>query len=185
MKTTLKSIRSFNPCVDSWKMLLAHFGKKRADKTEVRIVDILDLLGLEDALWALRAVEGHDREIRLFAVACARRVQYLMTDPRSLNALAVAGRFANGQATKGELVAADKAARDAARDAAGWAAYWAAYWAAGLAADWAAEMEACAADDREAERAWQAEELRRVCLAIEAGEDPYQKKEETINPTMP
>ena len=82
---------------------------------------ILQSNGLDDALWALRCLEGADREIRLFTVDCARQVQHLMTDPRSLAALDVAERFANGLATSEELDAAWAAARDAAR-AAAWAA---------------------------------------------------------------
>jgi len=64
----------------------------------------------DDPVWCLRDVTGHDREIRLYAVWCARRVQRLMRDPRSLAALDVAERFANGQATDAEL----KIVRDAA-----------------------------------------------------------------------
>jgi hypothetical protein len=65
---------------------------------------------------------------RLFAVWCARQVQHLMTDLRSINALDVAERHANGEATNEEL--------DAARAAAAWAAAAAAAdaaWAAGAA----------------------------------------------------
>ena len=62
-----------------------------------------------------------DKQLRLFAVRCARRVQHLMPDPRSIAALDVAERHANGQATDDELSAAVDAAwdaRDAAADAA-------------------------------------------------------------------
>ena len=51
-----------------------------------------------------------NKQLRLFAVRCARRVQHLMPDPRSIAALDVAERHANGQATDDEL----KVARDAA-----------------------------------------------------------------------
>ncbi|MGB0486330.1 MAG: hypothetical protein ACPGK1_17485, partial [bacterium] len=44
-------------------------------------------------------------------------------DARSIEALNVAERYANGEATKEELKAAEAAARDAAKDAA-WAAAW-------------------------------------------------------------
>ena len=40
----------------------------------------------------------------LFAVRCARRVQHLMTDPRSIAALDIAERHAKGEATRFELV---------------------------------------------------------------------------------
>ncbi len=68
-----------------------------------------------------------NKQLRLFAVRCAKRVQHLMTDPRSIAALDVAERHANRQATDEEL----KVARDAANAA--WAAANAA-WAAALAA---------------------------------------------------
>jgi hypothetical protein len=60
-----------------------------------------------------------DRTLRRFAVWSARQAQHLMTDPRSLAALDVAERHAEGHATDEELAAAWDAARDAARDAAG------------------------------------------------------------------
>ena len=110
MNTTLNLIRAHKPCVESWKKLLEHLGKHGHDDEPLSLITILDLLGLDDALWALRAVEGHDREIRLYAVWCARQVQHLMIDPRSTAALDVAERFANGAATKDELAAARDAA---------------------------------------------------------------------------
>jgi hypothetical protein len=72
-----------------------------------------------------------DKSLRLIAVRCAREVQHLMKDQRSIDALDVAERYANGEATDDELAAARAAAwaaagaaardaRDAARDAA-WA----------------------------------------------------------------
>ena len=57
-----------------------------------------------------------DKELRLFACFCARQNWHLLTDERSRNAIEVAERFANGNATKGELKAA-YAAADAAFDA--------------------------------------------------------------------
>ena len=71
-----------------------------------------------------------ERTLRLFAVWCARNTPLgggritgdLLTDPRSLAALEVAGRYAEGRATKEELNAARLAAFDAAFDAAAYAA---------------------------------------------------------------
>ena len=57
-----------------------------------------------------------DKTLRLFAVWCARQVQHLMTDHRSIAALDVAERYANGEATREELDAALSAA-DAALSA--------------------------------------------------------------------
>ena len=105
----------------------------------------------EDVWERRRAEPQHERVWRLFAVRAARRVEHLMTDPRSRSALDVAERHAAGTATDEELAAAGaaawaaaraatRAAWDAARDAA-WDAAWGAAWdAAGAArAAWDAQ----------------------------------------------
>jgi hypothetical protein len=116
--------------------------------------------------WILDAIDApHDEKaMRLFACWCVRntpledgrKVWDLLTDDRSRNAVAVAERFANSEATGSELHAAWDAARDAARDAAWDAAGVAARDAAWVARDaaWAAAW--AAAGDT------QVRELRRV-----------------------
>ena len=96
---------------------LGHLGKTEADDEPLPFSVIVTSNGLDDALWCCRAEPGHGREWRLFAVWCVRQVQHLLTDPRSIAALDVAERYANGAATHDELVAAGVAARDAARRA--------------------------------------------------------------------
>jgi len=110
-----------------------------------------------DPLWvvwmATRQGVLTDRELRLFAVWCVRQAQHLLTEPRSINAIDVAERYANGEATDRELTAARAAASDvfwaaasaaerAAASAAAWTAdsdvFWAAARAANLAEAWAA-----------------------------------------------
>jgi len=193
MKTTLNKIREHKPCVEGWAKLLQHLGKTKADDEPLAITTILDSNGLDDALWCLQAVEGYDREIRLYAVWCARQVQHLMTDQRLINAIDVAERFANGEATKAELDAAgaasdaawaawaaarDAVAAGAAASAAGAAALAAvaagdavAAWAASDAAwaAWAAARDAVAAGAA-ALAAAQEEKLREMC-STEAGND--------------
>ncbi len=134
MQTTLNKIRQHSPCANGWKKLLAHLGKTQADDEPVSIATVIESNGFDDALWCLRAVEGRDREIRMYAVWCARQVQHLMTDARSLAALDVAERFANGEASGEELASAWAAARAAASAAASAAAGVAARAAAALAA---------------------------------------------------
>lgn len=112
---------------------------------EIPLVDVLNSNGLDDALWSLCCVSGADRDIRLFAVWCARKVEHLMQDQRSKDALGVAERFANGAATEEEREAARAAAWAAAEDAA---------WAAARAAAWAARAAAWAAWDAAGEATW-------------------------------
>ena len=113
LTTTLNKIRQHNPCPNGWKKLLKNLGKTTADDEPLAFSSILDSNGLEDALWCCYTTPEHNRVWRLYAVWCARQVQHLMTDPRSLNALDVAERHANGQATDKELSAAWAAAKDA------------------------------------------------------------------------
>lgn len=180
--TTLNAIRACKPCADGWRKLLAHLGKTQADDEPLALLTIIESNGLDDALWVLRAMPEHDRHWRLYAVWCARQVQHLMTDPRSIAALDVAERHANGRASDDELDAARGAAWDAARgDAAGDAAGYAAWPAAGGGAAWPAALAAARAAARGAARggarggaAWDAardaqeREFRRVCAVIAA-----------------
>ncbi len=143
--TTLNRIREHSPCHEGLAKLLRHLGKTKADDEPLPFAVILESNGLDDALWCCRAEPQHTKEWRLFAVRCARRVQHLMTDKRSIDALDVAERHANGRATDTELDAAWAAAGDAAWAAAGdaaWAAAGAAAWAAARAAAWAAAGDA-------------------------------------------
>ena len=165
MYTTLKKIRSHHPCKEGWKKLLQHLGKPFEDDEPLTILTVLESNGLDDALWCLRAVDGCEKDVRLFAVWCARQVQHLMADPRSIAALEVAERFANGAATSDELATA-RAAAWAAAGAAAWAASMAASMAAARdaarAAAWAASMAASMAAARDAARAAQEARLRQL-----------------------
>ena len=172
--TTLNKIRDAKPCEEGWKYLLKHLNKKKADSKPLPLSVILEINGLDDTLWALRSVPEYNNLWRKYAVWCARQVQHLMTDQRSLDALDVAWRHSEGEATDGELAvardAAGAAARDAAGAAAGAAARAAAWATAGATAGdavWAAVWAAAWATAGDAARAAQTEKLRQI---IEAGE---------------
>ena len=150
MKTfTIADIRSWGPCYDPARHL--------PEDWSGTAIDILRMESIppRDRLWVVLRDEVLDlRTLRLFAIACARRAQHLMADPRSVAAIDVAERHFHGLATDEELAATRAAAwvARAAADAADAAAAWAA-WAAEDAADAAAARAAARAAAAAAEAA--------------------------------
>ena len=111
--TTLNQIRSHSPCSDGWETLLKHLGKTKPDDEPLSFATILESNGFDDAIWCLRTVEGYEREIRLYAVWCARQVEHLDPSGVAKQINDVSERYANGEAMEAELVAARKAAWEA------------------------------------------------------------------------
>lgn len=171
--TTLNHIREHNPCADGWRKLLTHLGKNDP-YAPLAYSTILESNGLDDALWCLRAEPQHSRIWRMYAVRCARRVQHLMTDERSIQALDVAERHARGEATDSELTTAWDAAKDAAwtaRDAAqpaAWGAAWDAARGAAKTTAWGAVGDAARAAAWDAARAEQTADFRAMLAAHHA-----------------
>jgi hypothetical protein len=150
---TIDDIRSWKPCYDP--------GRHLSEGWRGTAIDLLklDTIPPQDRLWVVLREDVLDaKTLRLFGVWCARQIEHLLTDDRSKQAIEVAERFANGQATDQELaaaktaaVAAARAADAVARAADAWAAdaAAAAARAAARAADaaaWAADAAAWAAD---------------------------------------
>ena len=136
-QTTLQKLRNAGACIHGYNQLVRYLQGKEfteADRLlkryisfrycdQISVRTILESNGFDDALWALRCIDDTDGEIRKFAIWCARQVEHLMIDRRSVNALNVAERYANGLATNAELSAAWAAAgAGAAAEAAAWAA---------------------------------------------------------------
>ena len=150
--TTLNEIRSQRPCKDGWEKLLSGIGKTIADDEPLSLLTILDINGLDDALWCLR-VPSLDRLSRHFQAWCADQVLHVFeaerpsdsrvrdqiamlrndsaTDAARAAALDAARAAARAAALDAARAAARAAALDAAWDAAR-AAAWAAAWAAAL-----------------------------------------------------
>ena len=108
--TTLNKIRKHDPCADGWKKLLDGLGKTEADDGPLPVADILRISGVDDALWALQAVDGHDRDIRHCACDYAEMAltyeREIGREPEaaSWKAVEVSRRYADGQATVEELI---------------------------------------------------------------------------------
>jgi len=144
--TTLNRIKEHGPCEAGWKKLLKHLGKTKADDEPLPFSVIVESNGIDDALWCCRVEPDHDKTWRLFAVWCARQVEHLLTDKRSIEAINVAEKYAHGEATEQELEIARAAAAAATEDSArAEAAAWAAARAEAMAAARAAARAAAAA----------------------------------------
>ena len=98
-------IRSFGPCYDPSE-------KKIPDGETLSVLDWVEkyrsVVPPQDIIWLLCLNESlSDRDLRLFAVWCAREALSLIDspDPRSVAACDVAERFANGEASQEEIIA--------------------------------------------------------------------------------
>ena len=125
-KISNRIIRRFHPCYDP-----SELGSKESEY--LPIVEVVEKYrdkcrNKMDIIWLLCRKEFMtEKDMRLFAVWCAREALKLLENPdqRSIDACDVAERFANGEATIEELAAAEDAT-----------------WAAAMAADWVADRDA-------------------------------------------
>lgn len=161
--TSLNRIFAANPCRLGKRRALGLTGKGEPDDEPIFFSEIVRVAGLQDALWCCRAEPQHFRLWRLYAVWCARSVQHLTRDRRSIDNLDVAERHAHGLATDEELAAAYAVAA-AACAAANAAAAWAAAHAACAAALDAAYAAALAAAHAAAVAAGDARNARRTAF---------------------
>jgi hypothetical protein len=109
-------IRKFNPCYDPSKFI-----KDENEELTVKewVQKYRSIVPAKDIIWLLLRKEFiSKKDLKLFAVWCAREVLKLLEKPdgRSVEACNVAERYINGEATKEELLTASHAAYDA-RDA--------------------------------------------------------------------
>lgn len=154
--TTLRKIKACHPCgikpdddgtLSGWMKLIDGLPKNIDLDAEIDFKQILEINGIEDAIWCFRSTPEHKKIWNQFAIFCAWQVKHLMRDERSITAVISAWRYGKGEISKSELkdfidaanaaaygdAAAYAAAGAYAAAAAGYAAY-AAYAAARSAA---------------------------------------------------
>ena len=121
--TTLNIIRAARPCEEGWTKLLKGLGKTAADDEPLPLMTILDINGLDDAIWCIDADPALERIKRHYQAWCAEQVLHLFEAerPDDMRVREQIAMLRNDDATPGQRAAARAAARDAARDAA-WAA---------------------------------------------------------------
>ena len=120
MKTISNDIiRQFNPCYDPASVGIPENETLTVTEWVAKYRDTVKKK--EDTVWLLCHNEFlSNRDLRLFAVWCAREALKLDTNPdqSSVAACDVAERYANGEATDEELTAARKSARISAWESA-------------------------------------------------------------------
>ena len=119
MKITIKLLEKWGSCYSSERHEEIFKSENKKEFTPLEIAD-LKSVPVKDRIWVLLHNEIiPEKELRLLACDFAENALKLIKNPdqRSLNAIAVSRRFANGEATCEELAAACDAARAAARDA--------------------------------------------------------------------
>jgi hypothetical protein len=107
-----------------WGRLLKGLGETSANNNPLPLERVLEINGFYDALRALRAVWGHDGAIRLYACYCAKYCLDIFErehpdDKRPRAAIDTAERFARGEVTRDELIAAWRAVIAAENGASG------------------------------------------------------------------
>jgi len=120
MYTTINNdlIRSFGPCYNPSEVNIPEEETLSIVEWVEKYQDIVKKK--EDIIWLLCRKEFmSDRDLRLFGVWCARSTyQYCENiDQRSITAVDIAEKFANGEANEQELSAARSAAWSAALSA--------------------------------------------------------------------
>ena len=100
MKKAKDIIKKFNPCQSAIDWL--------EDRTVEEMVK--DCHRGDWLIWLASKTKIDLKTLTLAKVKCVRTVQHLMTDKRSLDALDIAEKFANGDASKDELTVANAVA---------------------------------------------------------------------------
>jgi len=115
--TTFALAKESEACETSYKKFAEHVGgvRKYGKDTPIPLTEILDVLGIDDALWCLRCtIEDTEKESRLLACDYAEHVLHIYeqrhpNDKRPRIAIEVSRRYAQGEATRSELNAAGDA----------------------------------------------------------------------------
>jgi hypothetical protein len=106
----------YNP-KENWHELLVCLNKRRATKAMFPLETVLDKAGINNALWALEAVEGYRNAMRLYDCYCARKALLLFEkrypdDVRLRNAVDAAELYARGEARQEDLTQAGASVKD-------------------------------------------------------------------------
>ena len=106
MNITLNQIRDHYLCKSSWEVLLKSLDKTKADDEPLSLIYILDVLGINDAIWYLKCLEYKD--YCLFLADAAESVLHIFEkrfpgDDRPRKCIEGVRNYHKGLITKEEL----------------------------------------------------------------------------------
>jgi hypothetical protein len=111
------------PINDALKSLLIRLDSIRENDKPISYAEIAEVHGLSDALWCCRVEPKYERVWRQFVVWCARQIQHLIKDPHCIEAISVAERYLNGEASDADLSKAEEdILRNVSKDYTSWKA---------------------------------------------------------------
>ena len=146
--TSFRLLHDAGACKERYRFLAKALGgiKAYGVNTPITLLQILNINGFDDALWALMACDDAETFSRLLACDYAEHVLHIFEakypdDDKPRKAIEVSRRYARGEATDAELSAA---------------------WTAAGADAWIAARAAARADAGDAERQWQEARLREL-----------------------
>lgn len=70
--TTLEKLRKYHACERGYDLIANHVGREFTG--EIDLLTILQVNGLEDCIWAMRATDGGADLATAFSIYCAHRV---------------------------------------------------------------------------------------------------------------
>ena len=104
--TTLRRIKTWYPCLTGWHKLLVNLGKVTEDDEPLPMSVILESNGLEDAVWAVRAVAGNEHDARMLLWHMASSVSQFSNNPQLEHTLRLVKGYAVGDYTAHALAEA-------------------------------------------------------------------------------
>jgi hypothetical protein len=104
--TTLNQLHKYGPCKPRWNTLLSRLRKVTPDDEPLPLSVILDSNGLYDAIWCLRAVPDVERDLRLYAARCVKRLDLSGTNASAARAIQMVERCAYGEVEEHEMIRA-------------------------------------------------------------------------------
>ena len=140
LTSTLNLIRANRPCARGWKTLTKALGSDFDSDAEINLLQILEINGVQDMLWCLRATKEDSKKIASqLSIEFAEQTlpifeRHYPNDNRPRVAIQAARDFAAGKITQEELAAGRMGAYAAAD-----VAYAAAHAAHAVAAAYAAD----------------------------------------------